>query len=311
MLAIVGASGKLGYATLSALLEHNLVPGSKVVCTTSSDAGAEKLSAFRSSHGIHVRSATWDDPSSLESALQGCDKLFLISSSRIQKDFFDAVAGEGREADHFIALEAAKKVGVKHVYYTSLAFAKPSKSRVMKAHERTEDWLENQKDFKWTVIREGLYNESWPLYLGHYDFPKDDRREVPVAGDSKISWTAIADLGLATAMILTAEPQEWAGNTCYLSQRRAVTIAEVAGLVAKAREQELSVKIVSRDEHEKYYIQERGKDEGYIKWWAKTYDALRDNECEIQDSTLEELLAKKAVKPKPIEDTVQEMFASS
>lgn len=307
MLAIVGASGKLGFATLNALLDYKLLPGNQIVCTTSTRSGTDKLNAL-SHHGIHVRSANWDDQQSFVNAFQGCTKLFLISSSRIQKDFNDAPPGQGREADHFVALEAAKEAGIEHVYYTSLAFGNPSQSRVMKAHERTEEWLSNQTELKYTIIREGLYNESWPLYLGHYDFPGDDRKVIPVGGDSKISWTSIKDLGLATALILTASSQNWSGKTCYLSQKEAVSLEEIADMVAKARAKDLALKVVDREEHEKYYIQERNMDEAYVRWWAKTYDALRNNECEVSESTLEDLLATKGVRPKSVEETITEMF---
>ena len=305
MLAIVGASGKLGFATLNALLNNNLMPPSEIVCTTSSDSGAQKLDSAHQ-RGVKVLSANWDDQKSFESAFQGCDKLFLISSSRIQKDFNEAPQGQGREADHHIALEAAKKAGVKHFYYTSLAFANPSKSRVMKAHERTEEYLKQQSTAH-TVIREGLYNESWPLYLGHYKLGEDERTEIPVAGDSKISWTSIADLGLASALILSAPSNDWAGKTIYLSQEKAYTIREVVEMISKAGGKEMKLKIVDRPEHETYYVEERGMAEGYIKWWSKTYDALRDNECEIHDPTLERLLQRKGVKPKQMEETVKEM----
>ncbi|KAK3719150.1 hypothetical protein LTR37_004714 [Vermiconidia calcicola] len=294
MLAIVGASGKLGFATLTALLDSDMLKPEEIVCTTSSDPGNQKLEAARK-RGVQARRAHWDDQESFEHAFQGCDKVFLISSSRIQKDFGDAPEGRGREADHYQALEAAKAAGVKHVYYTSLAFAKPSKSRVMKAHERTE----------------GLYNESWPLYLGHFNFPGDDRTEIPVAGDSKISWTAIPDLGFATAKILSAPSDEWAGKTCYLSQSQSHTLEEVAEMVSKARGKETKVKVVDRSEHEKFYVEQRGMDEAYVKWWSKSFDALRDNECEIRDSTFEDIFAKSGSKPKTMEATITEMFSKA
>lgn len=308
MLAIVGASGKLGLATLQAVLSHNLLPPNQIICTSSSDEGTAKLSSAQQK-GVRVKRAHWDDPSSFEVAFEGCKKLFLISSSRIQKDFNDAPEGEGREADHYAALEAAERVGVKHVYYTSLAFQKPSKSRVMKAHERTEDWLKaNKGKIKFTIIREGLYNESWPLYLGHYKPGQDERTEVPLAGDSKISWTSIADLGLASALILATSSDEWTGRTVYLAQSKAHTLAEVAEMVSRARSEKVRLKIVPREEHEKYYVEERGMDEAYVKWWSRTYDALREQECEIRDPTLEELLGNKRLRPKRLEETLVEML---
>ena len=309
MLVIVGASGKLAFATLNALIDHNLIPADEITCTSSSENGWQKLDAARQK-GVHVRDANWDDDQSLwESVLKGCDKLFLVSSSRIDKDFGDAPPGRGREADHFKALGAARNVGVKYICYTSLAFAKPSKSRVMKAHERTEEWLKVGTCY--TIIREGLYNESWPLYFGHYKVPGDERDKVPVAGNGKISWTSIADLGLANALILAAPSEEWAGKFFYLAQEKAHTLEEVAAMVSRAKGKEVKLKLVPREEHERYYILERGMPEGMIKWWNKTYDALSENECEIHDPTLERMLAKKSVEPKPLEETVAEMLKSS
>lgn len=307
-LAIVGASGKLGFATLNAILDNKLLPPADIVVTTSSTSGAQKLEKAQK-HGVEVRNAHWDNEALFVSALQGCEKLFLISSARIDKDFNDAPPGEGREADHFKALAAAKKVGIKHVYYTSLAFSNPSLSRVMKAHERTEEFLRTS-GFSFTLLRQGLYNESWPLYVGHYDLTNDARSVVPVAGDSKISWTSIPDLGIANALILTAPSEDWAGKTLYLSQSKSHSLEHVAAMVSKARGKDISLKVVSRTEHEEYYTGERGMPKPFIDWWAKTYDALKQNECEIHDPTLENLLSKLGLTPKPMEETVNEMLQS-
>ena len=307
MLFIVGASGKLGFATLSSVLEHKLISADQVTCTTSSASGAEKLQAT----GVSVAHANWDDSQShWERTLAGCTKLFLISSSRIAKDFHDAPDGKGREADHLRVLLAAQAAGVQHVYYTSLAFANPSQSRVMKAHERTEAWLQQQSGaMKWTVLREGLYNESWPLYVGHYDIATgDDRSTVRVAGDCKINWTSIADLGLATALILAAPAGEWEDRTCYLAQSQAYSLKEIAAMVSKIKGKEVELQIVERRQHEQFYVNERGMDAAFIEWWSKTYDALRDGECEIHDPTLDRLLEKRGVTPKSMEDTLREML---
>lgn len=308
MLAIIGASGKLAWATVNALLSNDLISPSSLVCTTSSDS--EKTTSL-SSRGVKVHHATFDDASSIEKALIGCTSLFLVSSPRTYLDFGDAPHGSGREKDHVVAIDAARKAGVKHIYYTSLAFANPSKSNVMTAHERTEAYFKSLKDITYTIIREGLYNESWPLYLGHYDVKNDERSEVPVGGDSPISWTSIADLGLATALVLAAPQKEYEGKTFYLSNtKNPKTLKQIADIVSKAKGKEINLKVVSRPEHEKYYIEERKMPEGLIKWWSATYDALRDEECLIKDDTLEKLLSSKGKMPKPVEETIKEMIAA-
>lgn len=313
-LAILGASGKLGFATLNALLDHGMLSPKDIVCTTSSNSGAQKLDAARQK-GVNIKRADWDNPNTFEEAFQGCSKLFIISSSRIEKDFNEAPEGKGREADHYGALAAAQKAGVRHVYYTSLAFASPSKSRVMKAHERTEAWLARNwtgDGQSFTIIREGLYNESWPLYMGHWNLGADERTDIFVSGDSRISWTAIDDLGVANALILSAPSSEWAGKTFYLSQNTAHSLTEMASMVAQAIQRpQLRLSLVPREKHEEYYSAERGMPTPYVNWWANTYDALRDHECEISDNTLEKLLATKGLKPTPMEHTVRKMCGAS
>lgn len=313
MLAIVGASGKLGFATLNALLDHNLLPGNQIVVTTSSEGGKQKLQPLVQKHGIHLREASYDSEDSLVAALSGCTGVLIISSPRIDKDFGPKhPETTGRDQDVSAVLRAAKKNGgtLKSVYYTSLAFANPSKSRVMKAHEATEKELKGMGFEHVVVIREGLYNESWPLYFGHYDVPGDERSEVPVAGDGKVCWTSIGDLGLANALILKDPIEKWSGKTFYLSQEKAHDLKQIAAMVSKARGKEVKLKAVGKEEHERYYIQDRKMPEGLVKWWSATYDALEDGECEINDPTLEELLARKGVKPTQLEETVQKMLKS-
>lgn len=307
MLAILGASGKLGYATLTALLTHNLLPPTSIICTSSSDQGTQKLQSL--DKALTIRRANFDDPASLTTAIAGCESLFLISSSRIALDFHDAPPNTGREADHIRAIEAAKQAGVQHIYYTSLAFANPSKSRVMQAHERTEAYLKTC-GLSYTVLREGLYSESWPLYFGHYTLPQDGREEVLVAGDGRVSWTAIADLGVATAMVLGAARGEFAGKVVCLAQRKAYDLEEVARMVSKGRGREVGVRVVGREEKERFYVEQRGMDRGMVEWWAKTDDALADGECEIDEPMLEELLAKVGREPKAMEETVAEMLGA-
>ncbi|KAI4718928.1 NAD(P)-binding protein [Aureobasidium sp. EXF-10727] len=308
MLAIIGASGKLGGATLKALLTHNLLPKDQIVCCTSSKPGSDTWSSLEQ-QGVQVRHASFDDKPSLEKALSGCDKFFLVSTPKIDMDYNDAPHGEGREKHHFAAIDAAQAAGVKHIYYSSLAFQNPSKSRVMQAHIRTEAYLAKLQNINYTVLREGLYNESWPLYASYYDLKNDQRSEVPVAGDSPISWTAISDLGLASALVIVAPSSEYAAKTFYLSATQgARTINQVLEKVSTVRSKQVSAKIVSREELENHYVQDIKLSEPAAKWWAATYDALRDQECLINDPTLEKLLATKGQKPKPVEETIEEML---
>lgn len=394
-IAIIGASGKLGGATLSALLSHDLHPASRIVALTSSPPGSqtwEKLastsspSSSSSSSGpttVQVRHADFDgDPLALAGALRGVDVFFLVSTPRIVLDFGDAPHGEGREKHHFAAIDAAVAAGVKVLVYSSLAFAYSSssgdggdagiagreatgkggigdrsKAGVMRAHLRTEAYLAqlaSQGKLQSTVIREGLYNESWPLYMGYFDIKsylesasssdKGDQdaavAKVKLAGDGKISWTSIRDLGVGSAVVLSslasslfASPtalesssakNEFAGKTFYLSNppSTALTLSELAGVitssaadVAKARgtaePRQLQVQIVSEEEHIATYTARQGEEsKPGIEWWASSYAALKNGECHVDDPTLARLLERIGVKPTPMEETVQSMLSA-
>lgn len=288
-----------------------MIPASELVLSTSSDPDDPKWNDIKQ-QGATVRKGTYDDITSMEAALEGCDRLFLASTPRISMDFNDAPPGKGREAHHYNVLEAAKRAGVKHVYYTSLGFGNDSVSGVMAAHLRTEDKLRNQNDYKYTIIREGLYNESWPLYLGHSSMDgKIDRSEIPLAGDGPVSWTAIDDLGLGTAAILADKTGEYDNQLLTLSNMKVYTLKEVAELVSQYSNKQVSVKIVDPAEHVRYYVEERGLDRGQVEWWVKSYEALKRNECLKEDPLLTELLAKYGRKPIPFVETLEKMIKST
>lgn len=304
MFAIIGASGQLGGATLDALLDYKLAPADSIVAITSSQPGSSTWEGL-AEKGVQVRHGDFEDGATIEAALKGVSKFFLVSTPCVNLDFNNAPDGQGRERHHKTAIDAARRAGVSHIVYSSLGFGSPSKAGVMQAHIRTERYLASLNDINVTVSREGLYNESWPLYFGYYDLQTDRRDHIPIAGDGKICWTAIEDLGLANALILTDPSDEWKGKTFYLSTPPATakTVTEVAELVSKARGREVKIEVVSRDDHFKYYVGELGMDRASVEWWVGSFEAAADGECIIDDPTLLQLLARKDKKPKSMEET--------
>jgi uncharacterized protein YbjT (DUF2867 family) len=182
----------------------------------------------------------------------------------------------------------------------------------MRAHIRTEKYLadlQSEGKLQVTVIREGLYNGSWPLYFGYFFGLKDDARdEVVVAGDGPVSWTAIADMGFATAKVVSAPSSEWAGKTFYLSQKKTWTLEEIARIVGKARGKDVTLLVRSRKEYENFYVSEKGVERPSVEWWSSSYDALKDGECAIDDAALETILKEAGRTPVPLEQTIEEMM---
>lgn len=309
MLALTGTTGKIGGAVLDALLSAGLAPPSDIVVLTSSPLNGDKVAALKEKYpSLHaVRHADYADPYTISKAVRGCDRMLLVSTPKIELDFGQAKHGIGRDGQHTAAIDAAVNAGVQHIIYTSLAFATPSKAGVMAAHLRTEAYLSHcaaQRELTFTSLREGLYNESWPLYLGHYKKApaEEKRKDIVVAGDGPVAWTSIADLGLATAIVCMDKSDAYRNKTLFLSQRRTVTLGAIAEMLGKR------LAVVSPDEYIRYYRDEAGMGEPMLRWWVSTYPSVAAGHCDVgAQSPLEDLLATKGRIPLTIEETVRQM----
>ena len=89
--AVTGATGKLGRLVLDELLQKT---DAKNVVALARDPSA--LQAY-DQKGVQVRKADYDDPASLEAALQGVDRVLLISGNAVGQ----------RERQHGAVIEAA------------------------------------------------------------------------------------------------------------------------------------------------------------------------------------------------------------
>lgn len=95
MIAITGATGQLGHYVIESLMKT--VPASQIVAIVRNPAKAQALAA----QGITVRQADYGDEAALTSALQGVEKLLLISSSEVGQ----------RAPQHRNVINAAKTAG--------------------------------------------------------------------------------------------------------------------------------------------------------------------------------------------------------
>lgn len=146
MIALTGATGQLGHYVLQDLL--NTVPASQIVAIVRNPAKARALSQ----QGVVVRQADYSDEAALTAALQGVDKLLLISSSEVGQ----------RAVQHRNVINAAKAAGVKFIAYTSLLHADTSPLGLAAEHIETEQMLADS-GIAYALLRNGWYTETiWP-----------------------------------------------------------------------------------------------------------------------------------------------------
>jgi len=287
---LTGATGGLGSKVFKHLLK--IVSASDVIVSLHNPKGAtpEILTS-----GVEVRKGDFEQPSTLDTAFSGGDKLLIVS--------YPSIAYEIRVKSHKAAIDAAKRVGIKHIYYTSLAFAGNSKAAVMQAHIDTEAYLK-ESGLTYTILREGIYSESFPLYLGFWD-PKEGKDDVLIPyGDGPIAWVNRDDLGEGTAKIMVAN-SGFENQTILLSGAEAITLTSLAEKISNILpgNRSVTVRIVTEDEYVSHLTYKQGED--LLRPWSSTYPAIGIGELGAIDPLLKTLLGRE---PVPMVETLKKML---
>ena len=211
MIAITGATGQLGQHVIEELLKT--VPASQIVAIVRNLAKAE---ALRQQGGV-VRQADYTDEAAFTTALNGVDKLLLISSSEVGQ----------RAVQHQNVINAAKAAGVKFIAYTSLLHADKSPLGLHVEHVETENALA-ASGVPYALLRNGWYTENYlasaPPALEHGVFMR-------AAGEGKIASATRADYAAAAAKVISEEGH--AGKVYELAGDNAWTLSELAAELSK------------------------------------------------------------------------------
>jgi NAD(P)H dehydrogenase (quinone) len=211
---VTGTSGHLGRLAVHALLERGVAPAD-VVATARDTAAVADLAE----RGVTVRRLDYDDAASVAAALEGVDRVLLVSAS---------VPGQ-RVAQHRTVIEAAAAAGVELLVYTSLLRADSSPLGLAPEHLETERLLA-ASGVPHVLLRNGWYLENYTENAG----PALEHGVVlGAAGDGRISAAARADYAEAAAVALIdgrpGDVHELAGDTSFTMAEYAAVLGEAAG----------------------------------------------------------------------------------
>nr|WP_318379524.1 SDR family oxidoreductase [uncultured Enterobacter sp.] len=214
MIAITGATGQLGQLVIAALLKS--VPASQIVAVVRNPAKADALAQ----QGVVVRQGDYGDEAALTRALDGVEKLLLISSSEVGQ----------RAIQHRNVINAAKAAGVGFIAYTSVLHADTSPLGLAAEHIETENMLA-ASGIPYALLRNGWYSENYlasaPPALEHGVF-------LGAAGDGKIASATREDYAAAAAKVISEEGHadkvyELAGDTAWTLSELAAELSKQSG----------------------------------------------------------------------------------
>ena len=207
-IGITGATGQLGRIVVKEL-KGKAAAGEVIALVRSSGKAADL--------GIDTREADYDQPGSLDHALQNIDILVLISGSEIGK----------RSVQHKNVIEAAQKAGVKRMVYTSLLHADHTSLGIAEEHVFTEGLLKNA-GIPFTILRNGWYTEN---YAATIENGVGGGTIIGSAADGKISAAPRKDYAAAIVAVVTSEGHE--GKVYELAGDEGFSMSELAAEVSR------------------------------------------------------------------------------
>ncbi|WP_272682179.1 SDR family oxidoreductase [Providencia sp. PROV129] len=212
MIAVTGATGQLGLLVITHLLKKT--DAKNIIALVRNLEKAESLKALN----VQVREADYSKPETLATAFNGVEKLLLISSSEVGH----------RTPQHKNVIDAAKKMNVKLIAYTSLLHADTSPLALAQEHIETEDYLK-QENIPHVLLRNGWYTEN---YLVSIAPSLANGGFIGCAKDGKISSSAREDYAEAAAVVLTSDVPQ-AGKVYELSGDESYTLSELCAIISE------------------------------------------------------------------------------
>lgn len=286
--AILGANGKLGRATLDALLSS--FPDLDVVAIMRDPARGADLSA----RGIEVRHGNYDEPGSLDAAFSGVKRLLLIPST----------AGNAeRVAQYENAIEAARSRGVAHlIHYGVIGGDSVENPFVVAPFLAYAEAAVRTSGLDWTILRNGLYAEpivEWVdaiVAMGTIPYP---------IGESKAAFVTRTDIGRAGAAVLARNGHH--GRVYHLTGPVTYGVADLCQLIAGATAKPVTPTDATDDDYITACVQD-GTPESVARQMLTLYHAISAGLLDVVSSDIKSLTGKA---PEHFETTLRHRLAGS
>jgi len=280
---ITGATGKFGQAVIQALLKNG-TPKESVYAMVRNEAKATYLKSL----GINIVLGDYDDHDSMMKAFSGIEKLLFVSSGEMQN----------RTGQHAKVVKAAKKSGVKHIFYTSQIHKTDSPSSamnfVMKSHLATEIKIVNS-GIDYTILRNGLYLDMLPLFLGENFIEKGIF--LP-AGNGKIAFALREEMAEIAAKIISADNHR---NKIYSISGKGVSFVEIAAIISEITAKNITYLSPTYDAFFNLTTNS-GMPKRFAKMLGGFAMAAQERELEGDDALMEKLLERK---PTTVQDFLE------
>lgn len=285
MITVTAASGHLGRLVVTGLLDAG-VPAAEVVAVVRDTGKVADLAA----RGVVVRQADYADAAALETALQGTDRLLLVSGSEVGQ----------RVAQHTNVLQAAQAAGVELLVYTSASKADDTPLPLAPEHIATERLIAD------SGVPAVVLRNNW--YLENYDQQIAQAAQTGTltgsSGSGRIAAATRADYAAAAVAVLTADSP--VTGVFELGGDDAFTLADLAAAVSTAAGREVSYTDLTPEQHVRSLL-DAGLPEGTAQFVVGLDQAIAAGALDTGSTALSELTGRPTT---PLSTYVQGVLSS-
>ena len=270
-LAVTGATGQLGRRAVTALLDRG-VPAADVVALVRDPARARSLAE----RDVQVRAADYDRPDTLPAALDGVERLLLISGNAVGQ----------RAVQHRNVVAAAAGAGVGRVVYTSIAHADRNTMPLGEEHRVTEQVL-GESGLPAVVLRNSWYVENFTDQLPQY---LQAGAVVGATGDARIAAAPRDDYAEVAAAALLDDAVD---RAVYELGGPPFTMPELAAALSEATGRELPYRDVPLEDFRAGLLA-AGLDAATADFVTALERGTARGELDVDPADLERLLGRPA-----------------
>lgn len=240
MILLTGSSGTVGLELAKLISAHGVT--ARAMVRSASAAGR-----LRELPGIVPIAGDFDDPPSLDAALQGVDRAFLVTNS-----------SERAESQQLAFVAAAERAGVRHIVKLSQLHAAPdSPVRFLRYHAAVEQAI-CASGMAYTMLRPNLFMQGLLGFAG--TIAATGKLFAPI-GASKISLIDARDIAAVACTALTAPGHE--GKSYDLTGPEALSHDDIASQIGAVIGQPISFQQIPPDA-----MRQAALDTGFTQWQA-------------------------------------------
>jgi NAD(P)H dehydrogenase (quinone) len=272
-IAVTGATGKLGRATLQYLLARGVAPETiRPIVRDLAKARDLVDGKFDVAYGNYI------DATLLEAAFSGVDKLLFISTSAL---------GEERMLHHRNVVNAAKGAGVSHIVYTSVVKPAPVACFAASPGHFQSEVLIRDAGIPHTFFRNNLYLDIVPfLFAGALT----TGTLLHSGGDGRIGFIAREDIAEGLAAVLTSEGHHNREYPITVS-RECYGLPEIAAELGHATGKSIHYQAVTSAEF-RAALEQAGLPPPVVAMSVGLGDAVRAGEFDLSYPVFEKLLGR-------------------